>query len=35
MENATYEQSTEACQSVFSNVKNGVKSPKCVDVKNL
>ena len=35
MENATYEQSTEICRSVFSDVKNGVKAPTCVDVKNL
>lgn len=36
MEDATYEHSTEVCQSVFSDVKkNGIKAPKFVDVKNL
>jgi len=35
MENATYEQSTEACRSAFSDVKNGVKTPKSVNVKSL
>jgi hypothetical protein len=35
MENATYEQSTEVCHFVFSDVQNGVKSPKFVGVKNL
>jgi hypothetical protein len=35
MENATYGQSTEVCQFVFSDVQNGVKAPKFVGVKNL